>query len=271
MEYHKIQPPAHLRSYVRYFWTLDSDSKEPVDKKFKTIADGSPGLIFHHSEQGGFAQNGKKLPKVFLYGQCTRYNEIESPSGFKTIGAYFYSNALRSIFGLNAHELTDTCADVTDLPAGNISILTEQLVNSKLPQDRADILSSYLSQQIKNNRCPHDAAVQNVLNCIIQADGDISIKSLIEKAGVSERTLERKFQQSIGMSPKLYSRIYRFQTSLQQLRINPFQKLSDIAFENDYADQSHFIRTFKEFAGFSPFNYSRKYNEMVENFPEVKN
>jgi AraC-like DNA-binding protein len=53
------------------------------------------------------------------------------------------------------------------------------------------------------------------------------------------------------------------------LRNNHYHKLSDIAFENEYADQSHFIRAFKEFAGFSPYRYRQQSNEVVENFAEL--
>ena len=67
------------------------------------------------------------------------------------------------------------------------------------------------------------------------------------------------------MSPKLFSRICRFQSSLQQLRDNDYTKLSDIAFEHEFADQSHFIRTFREFAGFSPFQYQRQSPGVIEN------
>lgn len=55
----------------------------------------------------------------------------------------------------------------------------------------------------------------------------------------------------------------------QQLRNNDFARLTDLALENDYADQSHFTRTFKAFTGLSPFKYRRRSAETVENFPEL--
>jgi AraC-like DNA-binding protein len=53
----------------------------------------------------------------------------------------------------------------------------------------------------------------------------------------------------------LFARICRFQASLNQIRNNDYCRLSDIAYENEYADQSHLIRAFKEFAGISPNKY----------------
>jgi AraC-like DNA-binding protein len=87
---------------------------------------------------------------------------------------------------------------------------------------------------------------------------------------LSERTLERKFKQAVGISPKLFARIARFQQSLDQLRQNQYDKLSDVAYGNEYADQSHFIRVFKEFTGFTPLEFRKQVHEVVENFPEIK-
>jgi AraC-like DNA-binding protein len=95
-------------------------------------------------------------------------------------------------------------------------------------------------------------------------------KELQQKTQLSERSLERKFKDSVGISPKLFARIIRFQETLNQMRNNKYEKLSDIAYENDYADQAHFIRVFKEFTGFSPLDFKRQAKEDVENFPHIK-
>jgi AraC-like DNA-binding protein len=57
---------------------------------------------------------------------------------------------------------------------------------------------------------------------------------------------------------------------MNQMRSNRYDKLSDLAYENDYADQAHFIRVFKEFTGFSPLEFKKQSNEAVENFPQIK-
>lgn len=62
---------------------------------------------------------------------------------------------------------------------------------------------------------------------------------------------------AIGISPKLFARISRFQESLYQLRAGKYDKLSDVAYENEYFDQSYFIRVFKEFTGFSPLQFKK--------------
>jgi AraC-like DNA-binding protein len=63
------------------------------------------------------------------------------------------------------------------------------------------------------------------------------------------------FERNIGVAPNLYRRICQFNSAFTQLNIRNHQKLSDIAFQNGYADQSHYIRSFKEFTNITPKEY----------------
>jgi len=269
MKHNKILPPAHLRDYVQYYWTLESDETENGIKTFRTIADGSPGLIFQHSENGGFSQFDKKLPSIFLYGQTTTCTEIRSPAAFKAIGVYFTPHVLKTLFGFRANELTDTCIDIEATAESRDFRLNEQLLNAPNTLEQVDIISAYLTAQVCKNEMQMDAPISYALMQIIQTKGLISLKDLQHELGMSERNFERRFQHNIGLSPKLYCRISRFQASLSQLRNKKYDKLSDIAFEQEYSDQSHFIRAFKEFAGLLPNQYQKTWHERVENFPEL--
>ncbi|PZR27883.1 MAG: AraC family transcriptional regulator [Citrobacter freundii] len=271
MKHRIIPPPEHLKDYVRYFWTLESDNSAETPKTFKAIADGSPGMIFQHSDEGSFYQFDKKLAPVFLYGQTTVCTEISSPAAFSTIGVYFAPHVLKSVFGLKASELTDSCIDIGEIAGKQGFPLEDRLLEAKNFEEKSIILSEYLSLQLKQHKAQEDSLLTHIIDRINRCNGVISVKDLQTLSGLSERSFERRFQQSIGVSPKLYSRICRFQASLKQLRENDFQKLSDIAFENEYSDQSHFIRAFKEFAGFSPKEFQKRSNEQVANFPEIQN
>jgi AraC-like DNA-binding protein len=86
---------------------------------------------------------------------------------------------------------------------------------------------------------------------------------------LSERGFQRRFNQHVGISPKLFSRVCKFQAALGQLKNNNYANLSDVAFDNGYADQSHFIRSFKEFAGFSPYQFQKRDRKIAENFSVI--
>ncbi|MCF0074403.1 helix-turn-helix domain-containing protein [Dyadobacter sp. CY261] len=264
MKYHQILPPPHLRDYVRYYWALESTGQPDEQVHFVTIADGSPGIIFQQSVSTSF-QEDKELAPIFLYGQATAHTRIISPARFSTIGAYFYPHALKSIFGMDANELTNDCLDLDLFLNGKR--LMERLENAVDVETKAEIISDCLWEQISRNDHRLQAATRYALQRIIQSQGGVSMKDLRQELQVSERTLERRFQEGIGLSPMLFARICRFQASLNQLRSQSYDKLSDIAFEQEYADQSHFIRNFKEFTGLTPFQFRKSTRETVENFP----
>jgi AraC-like DNA-binding protein len=171
---------------------------------------------------------------------------------------------------LPAAELTDTCIDLKSIFNKHNKHLSEQLICTPSFDGQFDILSSYLWQQIQVNNANTDETTHYALGQIIQANGNIELKELLKEINMTERTFERKFNHHVGISPKLFARICRFQTSLQQLKSSNYNKLSDIAFDNGYADQSHFIRAFKEFAGYSPNQLSKQKNTDAENLLEWK-
>lgn len=227
--------------------------------------DGCPGLIFHQTENGEFYQNEKRLSTAFLYGQATTHGELYASHKSQMVGVFFYPHALSSIFGLQANELTNDCINLDCLPLSRKSHLVYKLLAAASVDAQVDILSTYLLKEIQANSRHIDKTVEQALSLIIKSDGTISLSDLRSILQVSERSFERKFKQAVGVAPKLFSRICRFQASLRQLRNNKFNKLSDIAFDREYSDQSHFIRTFKQFAGFSPIQYQKQSVEVGEN------
>lgn len=270
MNFRQIPPPALLKNHIRYFWMYEGEGADIPSKSFRAMADGCPGLIFQHPDKGVMYQNNKALPGVFVYGAATTYAEIRVAGAFSTIGIFFYPHALPAIFGVNAGELTDTCMDLELLAKKQHYPLTEQLVNAASGTGRIHILGAFLLRLVQQHTRFEDTTMQHAVSRIMQAGGNVSLKQLQEQLQLSERSFERKFKQYVGISPKLFARISRFQASLSQLRQNDFEKLSDVAFGNEYADQSHFIRSFREFAGVSPLQFGKSAVELVENFSELR-
>jgi AraC-like DNA-binding protein len=268
MNCQQLPPPAYLKDYVRYFWVLESSVDDRSPKIFRPLADGCPGLLFQQSEQGLFYDQTKKLlPRIFLYGQTIDHTELHSTGALSTIGICFHPHALKAIFGLDANELTNTCLDVNLLTQKQGIQLAQQLADAPSVSAKINGLSAYLLAQIRKNDTGPTALIQYALTQFINSEGRISLNELQRTLNLSERSFERKFNQYVGISPKVFSRICQFQASLNQVRANKFAKLSDVAFDNAYADQSHFIRSFKEFAGLAPHQFQKRSHELIENFP----
>jgi AraC-like DNA-binding protein len=264
MQYQQILPSPRLKNYIRYFWALESDDNSKSEKKLLPLADGCPGIIFQRSSFGSFSDpSHDHLPEVFLYGQTVKPTEINLGGKFQTVGVCFYPYTLKSIFGFDANELTDSCLDLTLLLTNNFK---EPLLNASSPYNQIEIFSTHLYSYIQKSRYHIDPATQFALSQIVQSKGNLPLRDLQKKLKLSERGFQRKFNQHVGISPKLFSRVCRFQAALHQLKNNDYANLSDLAFDNGYADQSHFIRSFKEFAGFSPYQFQKNHRKIAENF-----
>jgi AraC-like DNA-binding protein len=269
MNFKTFLPDDALKPYVKYFYTMETDGPSRERKTYRTIADGCPGMLFQKSSEGRFYQDEKELPGTFLFGQSTRHADLCLTGNFNAAGVFLKPHALSSIFGLDAGLLTDSCMDMRMHAKGKEFRLSEKLEEAKSGQVKIELLRTYLIKELKENCTRNNQVMQYALEKIQKTKGTASISALQHELCLTERSFERKFKQYTGIPPKLFSRICNFQASLKQLNKNDFHKLSDIAYENNYADQSHFIRSFKEFAGFSPNQFQKRSDGIVENLAEL--
>ena len=261
INYQQIFPAAPLDKYIRYFWVLESDRSDVYKKKFRILPDGSPGLVFQQNPASFFQSNNKSLPQCFIYGQTTTYCENETKASFRNIGVYFRATGLKSIFGIDACELTDRNIDINDLIKTEIN---NQLLNANTLTGQIELISGFLLKQAAQRNTADEKAKH--ASILIQKGN--SLKSVQSHFNISERTLERIFKQHIGIAPKLFARICRFQAALNDLRSCDYGNLTDLTYKHDYFDQSHLIRDFKAFSGTTPKHFLLQATEQVENFPE---
>ena len=176
MKFEQFEPPHYLKAYVRYFWTLRSDVDQSGLQRFRTIADGCPGLIFQHADNGSLLQSGKVLEEAFIFGQTTRYAEIELSGNFNTVGAYFHPHALSTVFGLAAADLTDSCLGIYELSGKKE--LSQQLSAAGTAKERIALLSAFIYTYVNRNTVCENLPMQFALSEIIRSQGNISLLEL---------------------------------------------------------------------------------------------
>lgn len=261
MNYQVIAPPPSLKNYVQCFWTLEHQTDDVSQKTFTAMCNGAPGLIFQENPAVFTGFEGERLPQLFVFGQARKYGQLHGGGSFRTVGINFHPAALKSVFGLNANELTDQNTCISHLTK---TALSEQLLNCSSAQQQAACLFNFLEKQAhlyENSNKKVDYAVT-----ALQQGKRLS--HVLHDLNLSERSLERLFLTHIGITPIFYARICRFQASVALLRKGNLCSLTGIAHSLGYFDQSHFIRDFKLFAGVSPGIYLRKSIERMPGFPE---
>lgn len=144
------------------------------------------------------------------------------------------------------------------------AILVEQIATAASFSDRMRIfMEAYLPGYGKQmDRVRQNSLSQYAIGRIIKAHGNVTVKDLAESAGYSERNLNRVFTGEIGITPKKFSRIIRFQNALQALEEHGIRdyRLCDIN-EFGYYDEAHFIHDFKAFCGQSPVKFMHELQE----------
>ncbi len=236
-----------VSQYVKGILVIENYlSKKPF--MLPLFANGTPTLIFQTAK----AQLKNQSNHLTLFGQTVIPDQLFITGEFTLIAYFLTPNALLSLFGIHANELTDKPIEL-NLILGN-SILQEQLLNAKTLNNRLSLLDDFLMTLAKRTKV--DSSISKYATEKILQDPSVKILAKVQKElFITERTFQRWFYKNVGVSPNQFRRISQFNKAFQQLNKRQFKNLSDIAFTNGYADQSHYIKTFKEFTSITPTEY----------------
>lgn len=244
------------KSLIQAVYVFESDKEERQLLPF--YADGFPGIVFFHSEKPVTVYVGsesKIMDPVFVYGQTIEPIQIEIYGPFFFVMVQLFPALVEESFGIPAIELTNSCWTIPTLDWNK-----EPGFRIAINEFSSSLASSVLIKFVleRGEKFRPDPVLQVCIEEILKENGNCEIKKLSNKHGLSERTLQRRFQNYVGLTPKQFSTIIRFQSSLRELDGENKPKLTDVAYMNGYSDQSHFIRQFKSFTKEKPFRFREK-------------
>lgn len=243
---------------------LEGEITGPAPYIHRTMASGCPELFFHY--RGIFDEllpSGKTRKSVAagVSGPSQQFNRFSIKEDFGMLGAYLYPFAVPLFFNMPAAELVDEMPELHNLPGTEGSLLEEQVMLAADNHQRVKILSAFLEKKLQYST--EDKGIFSCIRQIIHSKENTGIQELSGQYFLSAKQLERRFKTYCGFSPKLFSRITRFQSALE-FYSNKSKSLTSIAHECGYYDQSHFIHDFKVFSGYNPKQYFSGKAEGVE-------
>jgi len=209
------KPHPMISDYVRSVLVIDG-SAEPDPTSPPLVTNGMTTLFY---KDGHLALFGKSMPS-----ECWTIAEAT-----KIVAYFFKPFTAPALFNIDAKKL-----DVVDLGVVDLNAIDDLLIK-KL--NRKCRIIRYATDQI-----------------MLDPSTDI-LPGIIQELKLNERTFQRIFKKYVGITASQYRRICQFQSTFTQLRLQNFQSLTDLAYANGFADQSHFIRSFKEFANTTPKDY----------------
>jgi AraC-like DNA-binding protein len=262
MKLHSIIPNPSISNYVSKIFAIE-DCKVHFDIGFPLIANGYPGFVFQETNSELTSSGNQKVDSLFLFGQTIRPVELFTAGNLTLIAYFFYPHTLQTFFGFSASELTDINIDLNYLQPARDMNLREQLINATSLSMRLQLMNNYVLKLAEPNYSNIQNNIFFATHAIRKNNGLIALKTLHKELGVSERTLRRLFDFHVGVSPRMFTRICQFDSAFQQLNNSQFSRLSDVAYENGYADQSHLTRSFKEFTNLTPSEYLKKSSDFL--------
>jgi AraC-like DNA-binding protein len=189
-----------------------------------------------------------------LAGASSRYSVIDTAEQECVAGVAFRPGGMAAFFSVPAHETLDT-----DIPLEMLwgrpraQELRERLQEAAGPAARLDALEHVMWQTF---RAPGlHPVVTFALHQFEERPEVVRIRAVADRTGLSAKRFIERFKSTVGVTPKHYCRILRFQRALAQAEAGRRVEWTRIAMESGYFDQAHFIRDFRSFAGITPTGY----------------
>jgi AraC-like DNA-binding protein len=256
MQYQIYDPQPDLQYLVKCFWTLEMEAQTTASKQ-RILPDGCMEMIFHFGDPyRQYFDDGTSIlqPRSFVFGQISRYIEIEPTGVSGIISARFLPEGLAPFLSVPVNSLENKAVSMSTLFGQAGSQLELKIIQARTNRDRIQLVERFLLSILSK---PVVAAgiTRSCVEVIMAAQGQVGIADLAHKMKLNRRQLERKFESEIGMTPKQFSRAIRLQATIKKLGEKNFSNLTTLAYENGYYDQAHFIRDFRDFTGMSPRSF----------------
>jgi AraC-like DNA-binding protein len=246
-------PRVELSAFVRAYALRDIRFGDEITKQ-DNVATLEQPLSFHLTGQTFFEYPDRPTqisPRTIAFGSTTYPLGGTRFSGHvREFAIFFKPLAMRQLFGIPTHLLLNDDCDASSLLGKEIEVLWLKIAESRSFSEQIRAAEEFLLPFAMRTRSQSviGAAAQE----IARVKGVLRIDDLAAQAGVSMRQFERRFVEEIGVVPKLFARITRFQMALDIKRTSPNLSWLYVAHELGYFDQMHMVRDFWALGGASP-------------------
>jgi AraC-like DNA-binding protein len=254
MEYRQWDPIPELTPLVDCLWSLTGHTADLSAPLQPVLPDGRPELILHFGDpferaraDGTFEQQGRRL----FAGQLTEQLILRPTGRIDVLGIRFHPCGAAALVETPQQVLAGLTLRVDDMSTTLEGALAGVQQRSATLEDAAALVQQLLVGHLRPARV--DLRVRLAADEITARNGLVSVEAVADRVGLTRRHLERRFLETVGVSPKRLARIARFQHALRMLESNDAPRHgAQTAAACGYADQSHFIRDFRDLAGCSP-------------------
>ncbi len=256
-----IKPSGFLKNYIRHYCFMESDSSDGNIVE-RVIPTENVQLMFHYRNPFVVVQGetiARHQPRTIISGLSNSYSDVSTFGQAGVVFVQFQPAGACHFFKFPLSEIENQSLDLSDIFFSEIKQIEEQLFESKTIQEKVFLIEKFLMGKYSPIPQYDQLLVDKGIQLIKQSRGQISANNLAERLVTTPKSMERKFSNHLGKTPKQYIKLVRFQETLNDFSTHKNIHLTEYAYRNGYFDQAHFIRDFKSFSGYTPKEFVAKY------------
>jgi AraC-like DNA-binding protein len=270
----RVHTPAFpLSEYINAF--VYYDGFDPVHQMDRFLPDGNTELIFNLTQKPQFIYHNETLQEIqtcrraWVSGVRTRPITIPSGKGSKMLIVAFRKGKAHPFYPLPMHELTDFVVEADQVFGRSILNLREKLFSATSIDRMFLLVEGFLLQQASNGLAPESTSrcVEYAVSSISSRPDRLGLRQLSDQIGYSQKHFISLFKEQVGLAPKQYLKIMRFQKAILEIERDATAHWSEIALQNGFYDQAHFIHEFRAFSGFTPGQYVKRKSTLLNYIP----
>lgn len=265
---HIPRPP--LSDFVELFWFYQG--YDPPHAKERVLPTGTMELIFNLRDDALRVYDRRHTDRFESFRGCmvsgahSEFVVIDTASQASIMGVHFKPGGALPFLELPACELRDAHASLDALWGARADELWDRLLEAGTPEAKFRILEQTLFARVARP-CSRHPAVAVALKELQSVPHARRISEVTAQIGLSKRRFIQIFSEEVGLTPKLFCRVRRFQEALRLCGGEERIGFGELALACGYFDQAHFVRDFREFSGLCPTAYLARRGEHLNHVP----
>jgi AraC-like DNA-binding protein len=254
---YRRSPRPPLSEFVELLWLHENPI--PSHASERVLPTGTTELVINlgDSTSGGF--------EALVAGPHSRFFVLDTSQPASIVGVHFKPSGAFAFLGLPLDELRNQHVPLESLWGNRATKLREQLITAQGSQTRLLLLERTLASWLQASPCRHPAVAHALASF---SGGARRIADVVEETGLTSRRFIRLFNDEVGLTPKSFCRVRRFQRTVALLHGCEAVDWAETAAACGYYDQSHMIHDFRDFAGLSPASYLSRRSEHMNHVPQ---
>ena len=254
----KYFPKSPLSAFVKLFWHYDGYAQQHAWER--VLPTGGVQLVIRlrndplRTFEAHHAGQSQDCHGPLMCGPHSRFFAIDTTPLAACMGVLFEPGGAYPFLDGPASELHNLNAPLDALWGSAAQELRDRLLEAKTPDSRFEILEQSLLSHVYAplERHPAVAFALRAFHAVPQVR---TIAEVAKKTGLSQKWFIESFRAQVGLTPKMYCRLRRFQTALTLMGRHEGVDFAGLAHACGYCDQAHFIRDFREFSDVCPTDY----------------